>query len=124
MNTLRFLFEHGADVDAKGKGGETSLRCAAYKGHDEMIKELLGWGADLNFVDASGKAALHHVCTARLMIPIWHINTVLTLLEAGADPDLVDESGQTPLQLATDEVFERVMELLQQHNSKKKNWRK
>lgn len=47
------------------------------------------------------------------MIPIWRVNTVRNLLYAGSDPDIVNGLGQAALQLATDEGFERVMELLQ-----------
>lgn len=52
-----FLFENGADINAKGKGGKTSLRYAAHEGHDEVVEKLLRWGADPDLVDVSGKSS-------------------------------------------------------------------
>ncbi len=39
---VRFLAEHGAQLDAKDNAGNTALHLAASKGNDEVVQLLLG----------------------------------------------------------------------------------
>ena len=57
---VKTLLEHGADVNAKSKNlGQTSLLVAAsYPGTVEVLKLLLGKGADLHAKDRSEMHAL------------------------------------------------------------------
>ena len=52
---LALLLEHGADVNAVGRGGRTALHYAAAAGHGRVIDLLLAHGADTSLRDASGK---------------------------------------------------------------------
>lgn len=54
LEVARFLFEHGADVDAKNSHGDTVLQ-AIY----EIIRLLLDFGAGVNVRRSSGWTPLH-----------------------------------------------------------------
>jgi ankyrin repeat protein len=44
---VRRFFSVGADVNAKNNNSETSLIEAIYRGHVQLVKELLEHGADI-----------------------------------------------------------------------------
>ena len=46
LHTVRFLIEHGADVNAIDMGDNTAIHWAAMRGHVEIVKYLLQQGAD------------------------------------------------------------------------------
>ena len=48
----------GANVDAKGRNGNTPLHLAALMGFAELTEELLKWGADPNMVNGNGQLPL------------------------------------------------------------------
>jgi ankyrin repeat protein len=79
VGVLHVLVALGADVN-NNKDGETPLCMASEKGHAEVVKMLLGAGADVN------KAATDDGAT-----PLWtasyhgHAEVVKMLLSAGAD---------------------------------------
>lgn len=56
--TIRFLLEKGADVNAKGQYGVTALMKAAEGGRSENVKLLLEAGADVNAKDDAAETAL------------------------------------------------------------------
>ena len=83
------LLAAGADVDARNQRGATPLHMAARSNHNPaVVAELARAGADLDARDAEGNTPLH---ASRLFgyPPVIHL-----LLELGADPTLVNDSGQ------------------------------
>ena len=50
---------HGAEVDAKDQNGETPLMTAAAHGDVDIMKTLIGNGADVNVANKSGFSALY-----------------------------------------------------------------
>ena len=56
--SVRLLLEKGAKVNAKDWYGQTSLICAAVKGHKDVVKLLLANGADVNARTRKGFTAL------------------------------------------------------------------
>jgi ankyrin repeat protein len=54
---LALLLEHGADVNAVGKGGRTALHYAAAAGHRRVVELLLAHGADTTLKDGAGLTA-------------------------------------------------------------------
>lgn len=68
-----------------------------------VLAGLLALGIPVNKPDVQGETALHHVLNFFWTRPTQHfLNAafVTELLDAGADPDARDKSGQTPLQIA------------------------
>ena len=90
----RALIAAGADVDAKAENadepaGETPLHSATSAGREDVVAELIAAGANVNARTDADATALY------LGVPYPAI--VRRLLAAGADPDLAQRRGFTPL---------------------------
>jgi ankyrin repeat protein len=72
----------------------TPLRCAYFYGHLQIIRYLLGEGAEVNNRDGHGCTVLHSACYNGGAV------VVQLLLEAGADAVTPGEDGLTPLMRA------------------------
>jgi ankyrin repeat protein len=55
---LQHLLQHGADVNARAKSRQTSLRIAAGHGNLDVVISLLAYGADRDLVDVNGDTPL------------------------------------------------------------------
>lgn len=90
------VVQANADVTATTFLGRTPLHLAAYGGHRDAVKALLGKGADVNQTDPKlGRSALHWAAS------YGHAKVVKTLIQSGADVAMVDaKSGMTALHLA------------------------
>jgi ankyrin repeat protein len=56
LNSVRYLLDQGADVNAQDDRGRTALTEATFYGNLDVIKELLLRGADVNAISDSGTA--------------------------------------------------------------------
>ncbi len=100
----RRLIELGADVRARNRRGAEPLHAATFGGpgslrwdptrQQAMIRYLVGLGADPNAKAAGGVTPLHRAVRNRCSA------AVETLLDAGADPHLANDSGSTAFDLA------------------------
>ncbi|KAM3935712.1 uncharacterized protein RB166_002855 [Leptodactylus fuscus] len=108
---IKALIRAGAEVDHVDVEGRTPLMAAAYMGHCTVAGILLESGANVNKCDVDGRSALAVAC---LCVPTGqrHPQLVSVLLEHGADPELQDNEGLTPLLVAAYEGQEEVAELL------------
>lgn len=76
-------------------GATTSLHILAVIGDEQAIRELLERKQiDVNELDRGNRTALFHAAHNN------HLQVVQLLLEEGADPNLSDKDGQTPLSSA------------------------
>ncbi len=100
---VQWLLEHGADVNGESRAGETPLMAAAAVGNAEITKLLLARGAKVNVVDKWGDTPLRlatQACGIDMENEVYfrfvkgtetvkahtsYINTLLALLDAGAD---------------------------------------
>ena len=90
---LSKLIDAGADVNLGSSQG-TALFVAASKGNIEFIKPLVGAEADVNRPNEDGKTPLHGTL---LVVQQAAFNV---LMELGADVNIADKTGVTPMMLA------------------------
>src|SRR5580658_2730344 len=97
---VRYLRNSGADVNLKDDFGNTALYIAAKDGQTKVIEALtdndpnLPAKAKLNEQNSDGLTALH------IAVFFGHKEAVLALLKAGADFNISDQFGQTPIFVA------------------------
>lgn len=56
LNSVRYLLDQGADVNAREQGARTALTEAAFIGNSSVMKELILRGAEINAVSDAGTA--------------------------------------------------------------------
>jgi DNA-binding beta-propeller fold protein YncE len=99
VGLLRLTLAAGADVQSKDSYNGTGLIRAADRGHADVIAELLATPIQVNHVNRLGWTALLEAIILGDGGP-RHAECVRLLLAAGADPNLADSQGVTPLQHA------------------------
>jgi ankyrin repeat protein len=126
LECMKLLLDHGVDVNAQGKKGETVLITAANKGQTETIRLLLQHGVNLELRTKGmfASPALHYALLGlRCMESVEDENgnlvnqrigdpegCVRLLIEAGADPNSIAKHGDYPLQHAVG--FPEIVRLL------------
>ncbi|WP_448143242.1 ankyrin repeat domain-containing protein [Stenotrophomonas bentonitica] len=105
---LQQLFDtHGREyLDCIATNGCTALHRAAWHGHVDAVRQLLGWGANANQHDGDGLTALNEAVTS------GHLAVVKLLIAHGADPNILKASGTTPLYDAAFNGREDIVEAL------------
>ena len=110
--TLRLALELGASAkNVTSRYDGTALIAAAHLGHAEVVRTLIRAGAPLDHVNNLGWTALIESIVlgdggAR------HTETLKVLIDAGANVNLADRSGASPLALARTRRYERMVDLL------------
>lgn len=104
LNRVKSLLQLHADVNRADKG-TTALIEASYHGHSDVVSALILAGADLSAQDEAGFSALHAGTQKANMV------VVKTLLEAGADTELMTRKGSTPLYLSALYGYENITEV-------------
>ncbi|QDV40879.1 Ankyrin repeats (3 copies) [Stieleria neptunia] len=100
---FNLVIKYGANVDATDCSGETPLIQSARGFHNNLATALLANGADVNATGEHG-TALHVACQSGFKY-CEHIfvqcggNFVSTLIDHGADVNVRDAIGQSPLHL-------------------------
>ena len=111
--TLRLALELGASArNITSRYDGTALIAAAHLGHDEVVRTLIRAGAPLDHVNNLGWTALIESIVlgnggAR------HTATLMALVEAGANLNLADRSGATPLALARGRGYREMVAILE-----------
>jgi ankyrin repeat protein len=90
----------------------TALIAAAHLGHAEVVRILITAGAPLDHVNNLGWTAVMESIVlgdggAR------HSDALKALLDAGANPNIADRAGLTPLAHARARGYRRMVELLE-----------
>jgi ankyrin repeat protein len=80
--------------------GDTALHMAAAAHKSEIAQALLDRGADFSAKNRRGAQPLHYAADANAGNPIAQAATIACLIRAGADPNVADNSGVTPLHRA------------------------
>ncbi len=92
---LELLLRHGAPVDAVNDANETALHGAASHCHLEAVELLVRHGADVNARNKANATPLHVGAAAYR----GAFDVIDLLIAQGADPNAVDDKGNTALLL-------------------------
>ena len=86
---VAFLIEAGMDVNAANEGDFTALHCAAFSGLNELVRQLVEHGADIDARDWRGRTAFRLAQGAKQSFHYQEWPEVAVLLqELGADTSL------------------------------------
>jgi ankyrin repeat protein len=111
--TLALLLSLGASAkQVTSRYDGTALIAAAHLGHDEVVRQLIAAGAPLDHVNN-----LHWTAAIEAVVlgdgGPRHQRTLAALVDAGANLQLADRQGNTPLQLAKARGYTAMMKLLE-----------
>ena len=105
LERVRQLIQYGQDVNSD-RYGTTPLMWAAVWGQDQVVRELIRVGADVNGMNNKKQTVLHRASSC------GHSSVVKTLAEAGANLDVQDEDKMTPLMEAAANGQDQVVHAL------------
>ena len=99
VDVVRWLLDHGADVNARNAFSFALLHTHAVLACPEISRILLEHNADIvNARDKYGKVPLHWAAMSEgTRDPKGILKTMQLLLDHGADPNVRDDDGCTPL---------------------------
>jgi len=111
--TLKVSLEVGCSAkNITSRYDGTALIAAAHLGHAEVVRTLIGAGAPLDHVNNLGWTALIESIVLGDGGP-RHVATLRALVEAGANVNLADGHGQTPLALARQRGYKEMQRILE-----------
>lgn len=102
---IKYLIDHGADVNDTTSYGDTSLIRACEDGEIELIKYLIAKGADINQKGSLGATPLHEAARN------GHLEIVKLLIENGAEISAKGYGNETPLFKAARGGYLQIMKL-------------
>ena len=112
LETLKLSLELGCRADNITSRYEgTALIAAAHLGHVEVVQTLIKAGAPLDHVNNLAWTALIESIVLGDGGP-RHTATLTALVEAGADVNLADGYGRTPLELALERGYSQMIDIL------------
>ena len=114
---LKMTIAAGADLKSVNRYGGTALIPAAHHGHPEAVRILLGTPIDKDHVNKLGWTALLEAVILGDGGPV-HTEIVRLLVRAGANVNLADRDGGTPLQHAKTRGFAEMVRILEERGGK------
>ncbi|KAM0878268.1 hypothetical protein ACQ4PT_034993 [Festuca glaucescens] len=106
-DVVAILLRHGADPNKVANLYFTPLASSLVGGSLECMKLLIQAGADVNAGGFCGTTPLFSACSRRGSVPF-----VKCLLEAGANPNVLDELGRLPIEVAAAHAEMEIVEVL------------
>ncbi|HEX5507338.1 MAG TPA: ankyrin repeat domain-containing protein, partial [Pseudolabrys sp.] len=109
---LKMTLAHGADLKSLNRYGGTALIPAAHHGHPETVRILLATAIDKDHINNLGWTALLEAVILGDGGPV-HTDIVRQLVAAGANVNIADREGVTPLAQARQRRFSAVARILE-----------
>jgi len=108
IDIVNLFVDAGADVNSKTKAGYTPLFLAVQNKRKPIVEYLISKGARINEKNGlNDDSALHKACYS------GSLEMTKTLVEAGADINILDKIGQKPIDLAIGQNHQAVVEYLE-----------
>lgn len=117
LEILKMTLSHGADLKSTNRYGGTALIPAAERGHVETVRTLMEAGVDVDHVNRLGWTALLEA----IILGNGgerHQKIVSLLVKAGANVNLADGEGVTPLQHARKHGHKEIESILRAANAR------
>jgi ankyrin repeat protein len=114
LEILRMTLARGADLASVNRYGGSALIPAAHHGHIETVRELLDTEINIDHINNLGWTALLEAIILGDGGPTY-LEIVRLLVEAGADINIADENGVSPLAHASSQYYAQIVDLL--HNA-------
>jgi ankyrin repeat protein len=111
LEILKMTLAHGADLKSTNRFGGTALIPAAERGHVETVRTLIEAGVDVDHVNNLGWTALLEAIILADGGP-RHQQIVGLLVAAGANVNLADREGITPLRHARSRGYTAIETML------------
>ncbi|MDC0358633.1 ankyrin repeat domain-containing protein, partial [Oligoflexia bacterium] len=114
LKTSKILINNHSQIDGPDEHGFTPLGIAVPEGHLELVKLFIQCGADVDAKCSSyeNSVLLHTACA-------WGRKEIAEiLLDNGADTNIEDDDGFTPLDIATQKGNRGLIKLLKDKTSK------
>lgn len=93
VDEMKQLLDAGADPNEQDLLGMTPLHITACRGCPDLVKLLIERGADLDITNRDGRTPLFSACTWSLHGDSDFAECAILLLDAGADPTIIDDLG-------------------------------
>jgi ankyrin repeat protein len=107
---VAYLVRHSASINQSDDAGRTALSLAAYRHYSDIVDFLLGHGADKEMRDKGGRTPLMNAIAAVFFSPKGSpgrateekekLATVRSFLAHGAEVNVLDKEGWSPIALA------------------------
>ena len=117
LEAVRFLVDHGADVNVQRDDLWTPLHLAVNIGELSVARILLEHKADVNLRNDVGHIPLHLSCTREISQKDDSSDIAKLLLERGANVNEKDKTDSTPLHLASYHQKLKVVRVLLDHGA-------
>jgi ankyrin repeat protein len=117
LDILKLTLQAKPNFKVYNRFGGTALIPACERGHVEVVKELLKTQIDIDHVNNLGWTALLEAIVLGDGGP-RHQEIVRLLVSAGANVNLSDKQGVTPLQHARRSGFEVIANVLESHGAR------
>ncbi len=117
---VELLLQQGADLSITDPTGRNALLVSVSSHQKEYVELLVSKGIDINSRDNDGNTALHYplinVLENKLYLP-YSKEIVKTLVQVGADPQIRNKQGKSPMDLAVESGEDELIDLLISSNS-------
>lgn len=108
--------KYDLDVNYTNENGDTAALLAAKNGRRETLFILVKRGASTDLKNGEGKTLLHYAAE------VGNIDMVKFLLSNDVSVEVYDNNGDSPVEIAYEKGYDKIMEILVKELIDEKNW--